>query len=352
MLSLCKHPVMAASVELRRAFALIGLLRLADANTVPLDLLYLYLAYTDTCGLRYNLFSNFAGTTDNGQGDGSDTSYRAHLTIPKGLSKMASRYLDRCCRIHINHILQLTSGGCTYSVGPIMANRPQLTVKLFPAYVGEALDRLTIPDKATLREVKHVVDALYGAICPVNLPEHQTFATNMFPLTDRQRRSLHQLKQFVFDVLRGPTLDIDVYTRNTFCNLLELLLVIDYNCSSYVDALTAKQVYDYNRTFASECGTLLPRSEIWPRTKGANVMKPICGKLSPHAALCVGAGVVIPEQDSCTAFASMHVDLLSELFTNILEQEKYESREVALYFDEEIEVETHYLNNYLSGRNN
>ncbi len=299
MLSLCcngldyKNRRNVSCMDVYRAYALIDVLRNADTAVVPLDLIYLYLAYTEPFfGLGCIIFRELV-TED------EDNVRRViqNINVPKGLSTMASRYLTRCCKAHIHSILQMTD---LYTPALRTKDFDWETTRCYPIIVGQALDRLAIPNRAELKEVKHIIDALHSALCPVLTREmRDEYERQKVPLTRQQNGKLVDLCNLLTYTVDRDESCFDSYTRGTLCNLLEILLVLNTRSLGYLESLCFKEIQGFNRTFAEDRGVLKPildknvpvLNEFDIARNTIDKSLAVLGKLSPQAALCLGTGV-------------------------------------------------------------
>lgn len=353
MLSLCRESYgnyvsSDAYLQLRRAYALIDVLRYADLSVVPLDLVYLYLSYTDTPDNRLRHWIFRCLNTD----DDADIRHAIQSGIvPKGLATMASRYLSQCCEAHVDSILKLM---CHGALGHMPGRRDWEVRRCYPVAVGRALDRLVMPQSVKLRDVKHTIDALHAAICPTITKEiSEEYRSKKVPLTRTQIERFAWLHRIAYNI------DIscfDAYTRNTLCNLLEILLVLDAQCAPYLESLCHKEVQDYNRVFANERGVLMAYPDTSAPITGLflgldkvsyfgaddtmDKALSVLSKLSPQAALCLGTGVDIRRTVSGNF---EQYDFLRQLdvslLTKLLDMLNNASRETCLYVKHELFME-------------
>lgn len=346
MLSLCSQSFPSDRVfesELKRAYALIDVLRNADVNETPLDLIYLYLTYTcPTNFLRNAFFRGLYETND----DKVKRSMMNNMTIPKGLVTMASRYLVRCCKAHLCGIRQLTEfnrwndkAGCT----------EWALVKCYPVEVGQALDRIVIPSCVELKEVKHVIDALHAAICPVFTDKTMAAAsTRKIPLTRQQVNRVADLFNLFSRTMALDDSYLDAFSRGTLCNLLEILLILDTRGVGYIESAALRELQCYSRISACDRGSLVRKPDtFFPvvneyRDAWNFLDRPlaILSKLSPQAALCLGMGVNVKEVTHPTAAEYDFMGQLDALnISNLLNVLNYSSRETFLYVKYELFAE-------------
>lgn len=343
MLSLCYNSTLrVCELELRRAYALIDVLRNADLTTTPLDMIYLYLSYTEpTCSLRDILFSRLNTTCE-------DSYRRAALNgiiIPKGLTTMATRYLTRCCKAHVRSIAMMTS---YYNFWTQRDATGWEVSECYPVAVGQALDRFDIPQYAELREVKHLIDALHAAVCPVLTKQLcEEYRLKKVPLTRKQSGKIQLLYNLLMYTIGHDSACFDSYTRNTLCNLLEILLVLDARGCDYMKSLCCREVQDFSRTSAEDRGTLVAspdtvipiQNQFRTASNGIDRSLAVLSKLSTQAALCLGTGV-----DSKAAMGFYVANDIARQcstgpFLNLLDTLNNSSRETYLYVKYELMTE-------------
>lgn len=334
MLSLCSSRGATADVEIHRAFSLIGVMRNVNTDEVPLDLIYLYLTYTDPTSLRDILFFSFQDKSDIKRD--KDLAIGNRLNIPKGLGTMATRFLKHCCQQHVAHLLALTGNKNVTCDG-------NEVVKCYPAFVNRVLRQLTIPRMAKLNEVKHLIDALHGALCPV----YDRTMINKEPLDAVSEQKIMDLRTLIWNTMYDDEWFLSPYLRNTFCNLLEVILLLQTIGVTYSLALCIRWAYDFSRTFSEDRGAFVVKPDtIVPIQTPCGVMDKalsVLSRLSPQAALCVGFNDAVKyiDQEGDKFDLLKPYDVLT--LENVLSTNKTPSRETALYMQHEIELEKIHL---------
>ena len=301
----------------QRVIALIGVLReLTDA--VPDDAVLLYLYNVDCSGLRdcilrsvYDKPSRF-GSVDNRTPVTSMPSPK--LIIPDALRKMADNYFFSVLHEEIRYSNSYSEEQCLRAPG----YKDSQWVKAYPKAVRDALDVARLTAHASLDDHKAVIDTLRASVC--------TAATNLATRVDSMRDrwcstfsykvTNYEWKRYGFDILTRAQEDtiqllFDMYFRaidklmldkkipnpyvwSTFCNLLEILILLK-SPLGFAQAANLYTVHEYAKM--AEVGhqriALIDNETYASRSKdqyGCLVDEgvKICSKLSPKAVLMLG----------------------------------------------------------------
>lgn len=360
--------------DLTRAFALVGLIRDLD-DSVPNDLIYIYLKDTMCC----NLGGAIIGLNEN-----------CHnlFQIPESLKKQAREYMLECLTEHINGIYRQC---CAWE-----RHRSTGFSTVYPEVVHQMLSGLNISKYNTLQDIKGGIDAFHAALtsdtCTTKanddaacLPHNPMWKNKQawYPLTASEYEKLLTL-DYIFGTAFDPSAfnprSVPTYKflepgiRGTFCNLLDILLILAPKKLSFDMALRQKLIYEYARladvgsngtnpnNFAANAIRL---NDTWKTVIDESIA--VYSQFSPQAVVCIGRGIVaeairqvVDDNDTKSNAPTYRLNTLGVMFglTSIYNdfiknkmKRRLPTTSVKMYVKAEINAQRRNLYQYLEERN-
>ena len=293
-------------LNLCRRIALVSLLREISGANIPDDAVLFYLINTDCAGLKSTIFDDLYDSTR--WGESTATQQPMHnITIPDGIRKMAEGYLFEMIAEELRFCFW---NGCdSYQLWGNTNTAP-----IFPKKIREALDRAQITANAELLDHKATVDALHACICnetievgkknndaPSFVSRKGYWQSQHFDvLSFKQIGKISQLRDLYHRAVNKMTMSrklLNKYEWNTLCDLLEVLLVLNYDCG-YMEAANAFTVLEYAKM--AEVGRERAKKfeELYEVRKLRSLYSTsidraldFYSRLSPEAAILVGRNV-------------------------------------------------------------
>lgn len=244
-------------LELSRAYALIGLLRIVD-DSVPLDLAYIYGANT-SCELKYYIedMSNLRHNSDKTNpykmfNEGHDQI----IEIPTSIRKMVKEYLIRRFWKQLKHIScyswdltdRVYNNGNGYASSRSRSELIQYTL-LFPKHVCNAVASMFVPDRGELTDMHNSINVLYATIFNPNNSKQYMSQPGTGTLGAAGIQKMRKLADMVYNYIRSkenrgemPT----VIEKKILLDTLEIMLTM-FGEWNFFDGLNARNVYEFKK---------------------------------------------------------------------------------------------------------
>ena len=313
---------LSARAELTRAFAAIELMRHVD-ESVPDDLVLLYLESTKQHTLGMSCFPFLYqytacgrdGTGEENELERINSAVRATSSTPERVKKMAKDYLSYFWDAQVHRVLNVGMELALRqdSNAARMSYAERCSFKRYPLRVRQAIDGLVVTPNTPIKNLRQAVSTLHAMVCPPGEEQERSLETDQCgryvedssdaaaPLTRAQINRVTTLRGCLTSYMLddGRRKIPDTYDRGTICDLLEILVLLD-PFTDYYDAYRAQSSYRFSRDTSTDTGIIVP-SDVMSRLRFIGPWSPgvpevyfhVFGRMSPHAALCLGNGIVI-----------------------------------------------------------
>ena len=220
---------------------------------IPDDAVLLYLMNCDCSGIKDCIFESIDSCYWNHESPVTEPKKRP-IRIPDALRKMADEYF-------ISAVLQELCG-CCYGYDEFGYDTEKLDA--IPKAIGDVLNSIQVTNHAELMDHKPIIDAVRAVIANESIKvtegkstypstytrrlSNEMWAKHKFEaITGRQRMTLHQLATLryrMIDKLRLTRKLPSKYEWDTFCNLLDILLVMYYK-GGYNESSNMFTIHEY-----------------------------------------------------------------------------------------------------------